>query len=1001
MANQDKEHDQREISSSKYSDALNHINMLIHSKLDFDSIMKKVVVEVARTIDAESAVIYLPEGDGWIAKYIYGFPGELQDRQIKAEEISFSIEAARQRKAVVINDVLHDNRANNKFNERYGINALLDVALTIGEKVVGNFSIHYHHPERKFSHKEVDFANKAASTITLALKNALLLQERINAEEAARANEQKVLQTLDRLMILVGVSSAVLSETTIQGTLNRAVEGAIAVTDAQVATSGHGYKEGSITIGALAYDAPLSPCPTDVTFTINRGGVYMELLQKSSTIRFTQKELENHPEWWGLPEGHAPLKGLLGARLEGTGGEACGMILVSHKRRGEFTEEDEVMLTQLCQLTSLAIRHIEARNVVEKHAAELESLSKRLRVSEELFREFFANAPIGLAILGLDGRFQEVNQAYCRIIGYDREEVFQPGFTFMKVTHHDDIEENLAELNRVLKGETSSFFIEKRNIRKDGSIIWVRVSATQCRDPEGKSARLIAVVEDIHDRKQAEEALRVSEANYRTIFDSANDGLFIQCAESGAILDVNQRVLEMYKYRYDEILRLNIGELSAYSAGYTQERAMEVGRRAASGEPQLVEWLALAKDGTQFWVEVSLKKVILGGKNRLLAVVRDISERKRVLDALRQNEERLRVSEDRLVLAQSAAGIGMWNVNLQTRESTFSNQYLSLLGIDRPPGSYEEFLALLHPDDRYQVMEETDQAIAQCRQFQAMFRVNWNNGSLRWIMGRGGVFCDSTQQPLRMTGVIFDVTDRKKAEEDLKAAMDELERSNRELEQFAYIASHDLQEPLRMVAGYVKLLERRYKESLDEKAQTYINFAVDGTNRMQKLIEGLLTYSRISRGISLLPVDTNIPFAAALANLDSAIRESNARITSETLPVVEGDETQLMQLFQNLLANSLKYRKKCIPPQIYVSARREGNEWLFSVQDNGIGIERGYYDEIFQIFRRLHVQDEYQGTGIGLASCKKIVERHGGKIWVESEPGEGSTFFFTMPAARS
>ncbi len=809
-------------------------------------------------------------------------------------------------------------------------------------------------------------------------------------------DEQKVFQTLDRLMVLIAISSKVLNETTIAGTLNRAVEGALVLTDAKIATSGHSSDNNAMTFGAIAHDADLSPCPAGVEFTTVRGGVYLELLGDSPSVRLTGQELLNHPAWWGLPEGHAALNGLLGARLQSADGTPNGMILVSHKRQGDFTDEDEALLTQLCLLTSLAIRHVEARNAAEKHAADLETIGNSLRESEDRFRGVFVNAPLGMVILGSDYRFQEANEAYCKIMGYEQKEMLKKGFTFLDVTHPDDRELNLSGLQRIFSGESETFFMEKRNIRKDGSIIWVRVSASPCRDEEGKLMRVICLVEDIEDRKKAEEALRISEANYRTIFDSASDGLFIQCAESGAILDVNQKVLDMYKYSHDEIIHLDVDQLSAAEQGYTQARVMEIGKRASGGGTQLFEWLAKSKEGELFWVEVSLKKVVLNGEDRLLAIVRDISERKRVYGALRENEERLRLSEERLSLAQSAAGIGMWNVNLQTQESMFSEQYLTLLGIDQPPESMEEFIALLHPADRDRVLQETNQAIAQCRQFEALFRVNWRNGSLRWIMGRGGVLCGEAGLPLRMTGIIFDVTDRKEAEENLRLAMEELERSNQELEQFAYVASHDLQEPLRMVAGYVKLLERRYSGRLDANADTYIRFAVDGTNRMQSLIEGLLAYSRISKGSSFQPVDTNDAFAAALENLKPAIQESGATITSETLPIVEGDETQLMQLFQNLIGNGLKYRKKDVNPRIKVSARQEERQWVFAVFDNGIGIDAQYFEQIFQIFQRLHTADEYQGTGIGLASCKKIVERHGGRIWLDSVPGEGTTFYFTL-----
>lgn len=203
-----------------------------------------------------------------------------------------------------------------------------------------------------------------------------------------------------------------------------------------------------------------------------------------------------------------------------------------------------------------------------------------------------------------------------------------------------------------------------------------------------------------------------------------------------------------------------------------------------------------------------------------------------------------------------------------------------------------------------------------------------------------------------------------------------------------------------MVTSYLQLLERRYKGQLDQKARNYITYAVDGATRMQRLIEGLLNYSRITRGAEFEAVDANAALAAALENLVVAVRESGAEITSDPLPTVEGDEMQLIQLFQNLIGNALKYRKPEVQPRVHVSAAAGKGEWGFSVQDNGIGIAPEHFDRIFQVFQRLHTRDEYPGTGIGLAAAKKIVERHHGRIWVESEPGKGSTFFFTLPAER-
>jgi len=246
----------------------------------------------------------------------------------------------------------------------------------------------------------------------------------------------------------------------------------------------------------------------------------------------------------------------------------------------------------------------------------------------------------------------------------------------------------------------------------------------------------------------------------------------------------------------------------------------------------------------------------------------------------------------------------------------------------------------------------------------------------------------------------IEVEDRKRTARVLSEQTEELERSNRDLQQFAYVASHDLQEPLRMVSSYVKLLERRYKGRLDADAEDFIGFAVDGAARMQGMIRDLLSYSRVGTfGNPGSRTDTLEVFRQVVANLQVAIEESGARITHDVLPVVKADPTQLTQLFQNLIANAIKFRRE-MPPEIHISANRENRFWVFSIRDNGIGLDPAFADRIFTIFQRLHTREGYPGTGMGLAICKRIVERHGGSIRVESEPGRGSTFSFTLPVSE-
>jgi PAS domain S-box-containing protein len=260
-----------------------------------------------------------------------------------------------------------------------------------------------------------------------------------------------------------------------------------------------------------------------------------------------------------------------------------------------------------------------------------------------------------------------------------------------------------------------------------------------------------------------------------------------------------------------------------------------------------------------------------------------------------------------------------------------------------------------------------------------------------------GQILDSARKPLGTVVTMTDITSRAEAEKALQKSANELARSNRNLEQFATVVSHDLQEPLRTVTGFVQLLEKKYAKQLDADAETFIKYAVDGAKRMSGLINDLLTYARVStRGQEPAASDAASALRHAIEDLHDNVLATGAKITHDELPTVRADATQLSQVFQNLLSNALKFRGDA-PPKIHVSAAREGNFWRFSVSDNGIGVDPQFQGAIFEVFRRLHPRQQFDGSGIGLSICKKIVERHGGRIWVESQPGKGATFHFTLP----
>jgi PAS domain S-box-containing protein len=391
-------------------------------------------------------------------------------------------------------------------------------------------------------------------------------------------------------------------------------------------------------------------------------------------------------------------------------------------------------------------------------------------------------------------------------------------------------------------------------------------------------------------------------------------------------------------------------------------------------------------------------------------------------------ETRLRLAEARYrtLVEQMPVVTFLAALDGGVNELYVSPQIESLLGFSQKEWLENPVLwyTQLHPEDQERWHLEFARTCAAGERFRSEYRFLARDGRVVWVHGEAQIVRDETGQPLFLHGIAYDITEKKQAEdvlhrlnaelerrvkertaqlEEANAALarqaGELARSNAELEQFAYVASHDLQEPLRMVGSFTQLLGKRYRGKLGADADDFIGYVVDGAVRMQHLINDLLSYSRVGRtGKGFAPTDCAAVIATVCANLRKTIEESGAAVTIDSLPTVLAEESQLLQLFQNLLSNALKFRKDRTAPEIHVGARRQGEDWLFWVQDNGIGIDRQYADRIFLIFQRLHNKKEFPGTGIGLAICKKVVEHHGGRIWVESEPDHGSAFYFTLPA---
>ncbi|MFV9689939.1 MAG: ATP-binding protein [Desulfobacteria bacterium] len=544
---------------------------------------------------------------------------------------------------------------------------------------------------------------------------------------------------------------------------------------------------------------------------------------------------------------------------------------------------------------------------------------------------------------------------------------------------------------------------------------------------------ILVLVVNRSRRKAAEEALSESEDRFRTIFDSINDAVFIHDIETGAILNVNNTACDIYGYTREELRRIGVQTISMGEAPYTQTDAVEWIKKAAAGQPQVFEWRAKHKSERLFWVEVSMKSAVIGGCERLLVVARDITERKHleermahltlVLRAIRNVNQLITKEKDRDKLLQGACD------NLIATRG-YHNAWIALLDesgrlvTSAEAGLGEAFKLMVKRLEQGELTVCIQKALTQstvtvienpaatCEDCPLMEQYDGRRAKTIRLEHEGRVYgllsvsvpaelAVNEEERSLFSEVAGDIAFALHAIEldEKRKRVAELERSNIDLAQFAYVASHDLQEPLRMISSYLQLLARRYKGKLDADADDFIGYAVDGATRMQTLINDLLTYSRAgARSKPFEATNCVLVLEQALVNLKEQIRKTGVVVTHDPLPTVMANGSQLAHLFRNLIENAIKFHGD-EPPRVHISAKRKGDGWEVSVADNGIGIEPQYFDRIFKVFQRLHRKNEYPGTGIGLALCKKIVERHGGRIWIESKPGEGTTFFFTIPAA--
>jgi PAS domain S-box-containing protein len=616
------------------------------------------------------------------------------------------------------------------------------------------------------------------------------------------------------------------------------------------------------------------------------------------------------------------------------------------------------------------------------------------------YRGLLEAAPDAMVVVDEAGGIVLVNAQVEKQFGYRRDELV--GQKVMNIIPEGFAERLIADSTRSVADALAQHIgvgIELSGRRKDGTEFPIEIMLSRLESVEG--ILVTAAIRNISSRKATEarlakaegkrnfveNSLRESEERYRMLLDGIEDYAIFMMDPRGQILSWNAGAERIKGYRADEIIGQNFScffPLEDIERG----RPEEILRLTSAAGRHEEQGMRVRKDGSRFLASLTFTALHdqAGDLRGFSEFSHDRTESK---ESAAKYRGLLEAAPDAMVVVNQAGVIVLVNVQA---EKQFGYRRDELVGRKLTNIIPEGFAERLIADAARSTAEALAQQIGMGIELSGRRR----DGTAFPIE----IMLSPLQsaEGILVTAAIRNITARKKSEQELAVANQVLEESNLELKQFAYIASHDLQTPLRSIAGFIQLLQQEYEGKLDEQAQDWILRTVGAVEHMQTLIRDLLSYSCVENRSKPF---TQIPFLDivndALILLESSIHDSGGQVACDKLPIVMGDRSQLVQLMQNLIGNGLAYRSDK-PPHIHISAKRRGKDWLFSVSDNGIGIDPKHYEQIFEIFKRLHNQKDKPGTGIGLAVCRRVVNRHGGQIWVESDPGHGSTFHFTIPA---
>lgn len=954
LLNMNQELEERE----ELSKALNRVNASINSKHSYDEIMEFLLEEGVKSIGADSALIKLLENNKWVVKYAYNFPNNILGQVKSHEESPTSFYVAKKKSAVAFNDAVNDPRVNRKGIKIHGVASLMAAPIQLNDEVIGIIVFYHHKDQVVFNDAQIDFANKLASSLSYAIENSKLF-ETIKMSE----NKYRSLYTA--------------------------------------------MNEG-VALHEIIFNSKHEPVDYVVT-DVNNSYETLIGISKEEVIGKKASKLYSSNE--------APYLKLY-ARVAETGR--------SEKFKAYFKP-----LNKHFRISVVSPEKNKFATVFEDISDRIE-YERKLHESEKKYRTIINNLQDGFLRADINDNIIMVSPSTARMYRFGSSKAMTGSKTKTLFKDPEEFDMMIEELEK--NGNVNDF--ECSALRRDGKTFYASINCQFHYDDQGQIQGIEAFVRDITERQQIEADLEKSRNSLSEAQRIANIGSWEWNIETGVIFWSD----ELYSIYNLDSETYTPKPNSFFDFVHPEDHDFvynQIHKQLSGLQHVKFDFKVILKDGSTRILKTLAEiteydrrgnpKIIMGINQDITDIKmaeKEILTGKKVIDSINQvfQESLTTETENELVMkclevAEELTGSEFGFLGEINKKGRLDDRALS------PPGwskcKTENASELLKDMEIVSywgrtIKESKSQVINDPGSdpdrrglpdghppINSFLGVPLKKGEktigMIALANKKGGYSHEDKTNIETLSVAFvEVLLRKKAELKIKENMKRLALSNKELEQFAYITSHDLREPLRMITSFLQLLQRRYEDQLDEEANEFIGFAVDGAKRLDNMTNDLLSYSRITsskRHIQL--VDFEEVLDEALQNLKIPIEGTNAVITHDHLPTILGDAKLKVQLFQNIIGNALKYRSQ-ETPKIHISAIKKNNEYLFSIKDNGIGMSKDHLKKIFTIFQRLHTHDEYEGTGIGLAIAQKIVNQQGGKIWAESELGKGTTFYFTI-----